>query len=66
VSRIFDFKPVFILMRSISSQAMEPPFTQPTPTTRIDADVVATPMISPRRPSAGWLRNPAWIGMFLL
>ena len=53
-----------MLNRSLSDQVLQPPFTQPTnnesrETHDVDADTDV------RRPSAGWLRNPSWIGMFI-
>ena len=50
---------------SILSQIAEPPFTQPNTTTdvpNVDPNGNATVSEAPR-PSEGWLRNPAWIGM---
>jgi len=39
---------IFVLMRSISNQAMEPPFTQPMPSARIDTVTAAVaPIVSP-------------------
>ncbi|KJA18856.1 hypothetical protein HYPSUDRAFT_144459 [Hypholoma sublateritium FD-334 SS-4] len=56
-------------MRTIQDQIDNPPFTQPVPSTAADtppptyvatyAEVVAGNFRRP--PSAGWLRNPAWI-----
>lgn len=53
-----------MLNRSLSDQVLRPPFTQPTtnePREAQDVDANTT-FGDARRPSAGWLRNPAWIG----
>ncbi|EDR00505.1 uncharacterized protein LACBIDRAFT_334128 [Laccaria bicolor S238N-H82] len=52
-----------MLNRSLSDQFLQPPFTQPTiseprETQHVNTD---TAIGDVRRPSAGWLRNPAWI-----
>ena len=53
-----------MLNRSLWDQVLQPPFTQPTnnepcETHDVDADTDA------QRLSAGWLRNPSWIGTFI-
>ena len=55
-----------MLNRSLSDQVLEPPFTQlasnePRNTQDVDANTATQ---ETQRPSAGWLRNPAWIGTF--
>ena len=51
--------------RTLSDQVLNPPFTQPDPTSVAGAavnSVFNTGRADTRRPSDAWLRNPAWMG----
>ena len=57
-----------MLNSSLSDQVLQPPFTQPTtnkPHETHDVNVDTT-IGEVQRLSACWLRNPAWIGTFII